>query len=110
MKTKKVDLVYLAKNLPFRQIFNLKKNIVPAGVCLDSRLIKPGDLFVCRKGRNYNSAVFIPKIKGRACGIIGNFQDKDLILRLAGKGAPVFLTSNTEKILPQLWDIFYKSA
>ncbi len=105
---RKIKLGELIKKIPLKQVLNFKKDKIVSGLCLDSRLMRQGNLFVCRKGINYNSVDFIPGIKKQASAILGNWRDRGRILSLSGRDIPVLLAGRVEKTLAGLWDIFYK--
>lgn len=49
----------MIKDLPLETVKG-SKDIEITGICIDSRRAKPGDLFIARRGENYDGAEFIP--------------------------------------------------
>ena len=70
MKLKK-----LLKEIPSLQIRG-SKELEITGVCANSKLVAPGNLFIARKGRSHDGAVFIPEaIAAGAAAILTDFYD-----------------------------------
>lgn len=55
MKLKK-----LIKDIPFEQIKGSKEHEI-TGICSNSKLIAPGNLFIARKGRVHDASIYIPE-------------------------------------------------
>ncbi len=87
------------------QLNNFPINIT--GISFDSRLVKPGNIFVSFQGKNINSNNFIDDaIKKGALLIISDDQ-----LQLETKrDIPVFYFENTRKILSIISNAFYNSS
>ena len=49
----------------FNQIF--PNNPLVTGVCIDSRKVKPGNLFVALRGENFDGHDFIPNVVTTRC-------------------------------------------
>jgi len=86
------------------QLKKFPENIT--GIAFDSRLVKPGNIFVCYQGRNINSNEFIDDaIKKGAILII---SDDQLQLQIH-RDVAVFYIENTRNALSFLSDAFYNS-
>ena len=76
-------------------------SVVPAGAAMDSRAIRPGDIFFCLPGERVDGHDFaLAAARAGACAIVANrnpFWDADLS---AGEELPpVFLVQNVQKAL-----------
>ena len=86
------------------QLKKFPENIT--GIAFDSRLVKPGNIFVCYQGRTINSNEFIDDaIKKGAILII---SDDQLQLQIH-RDVTVFYIENTRNALSFLSDAFYNS-
>ena len=65
-----------------------------SGVCCDSRRVKPGDLFVCLKGKNADGEEFEEEARQRGAAAI--------LRRLEGGAAPDWTTAAT--LAARIWD------
>lgn len=73
MKLKK-----LLKDIPIQQ-FKGTKDIDITGVCINSKVVAPGNLFIAKKGRSDDGAVYIPEaIAGGAVAILTDILDPTL--------------------------------
>lgn len=73
MKLKK-----LLKDIPVRDIKG-SKEIEVTGVCANSKLVAPGNLFVAKRGRTVDGALFIPEaISGGAVAVLTDIYDPTL--------------------------------
>lgn len=73
MKLKK-----LLKEIPFKQ-FKGSKDIEITGVCANSKLVAPGNLFIAKKGRQDDGALYIPEaIAAGAVAVLTDIYDPSL--------------------------------
>jgi UDP-N-acetylmuramoyl-L-alanyl-D-glutamate--2,6-diaminopimelate ligase len=71
----KVQLKKLLKNIPVKAIRG-SKDIEILGLCSNSKLIAPGDLFIAKKGLTYDGARFIPDaIAAGAVAVLTDLYD-----------------------------------
>lgn len=73
MKLKK-----LLKDLPVKQIKGTR-DLEITGICSNSKLIAPGNLFIAKQGHQYNGAAFIPEaINAGAAAVLTDMVDPSL--------------------------------
>ncbi|MEI8364923.1 MAG: UDP-N-acetylmuramoyl-L-alanyl-D-glutamate--2,6-diaminopimelate ligase [Parachlamydiaceae bacterium] len=67
-----MKLKQLIKDIPFKQIKGAK-DLVITGICSNSKLVSPGNLFIARRGRADDGMTYIPEAV--AAGAIAVFTD-----------------------------------
>lgn len=73
MKLKK-----LLKNIPIKQVKG-SKELEITGVCANSKLVSPGNLFIAKKGRIADGSLFIPEaIESGAAAVLTDIYDPSL--------------------------------
>ena len=73
MKLKKI-----LKEIPFKK-FKGSKDIEITGVCANSKLVAPGNLFIAKKGRQHDGASYIPEaIAAGAAAVLTDIYDPSL--------------------------------
>ena len=103
-------LEHLFIDFPFSRPVNLP-NVSVTGIAIDSRLVKPGDLFVAMKGGLSDGHNYIPKaIENGAVAVVG---EKDFVGRIVadpagGEANPTYIQiENPRRALTYLAAAFY---
>ncbi len=101
MTFRTIALNHLFSELPFDYFPKPLPELTVTGLTLDSRAVKPGQLFVAMKGSSVNGHDFIPEaIKNGAGAVLGEEAIEDL-------SVPYIQTENTRKALTWLSAAFY---
>ena len=82
---------------------------VISGLCLDSRKVKPGDLFCARKGSRVNAADYIAQAVGSGAVAV-LLEDATPPGDLPRVGVPVFSCRDFARILGEVASRFFWSA
>jgi len=73
-----MKLKTLIKNIPIRQVKG-SKDVEITGICINSKLIAPGNLFIAKKGRTNDGAQYIPEaISAGAVAVLTDLFDPSL--------------------------------
>jgi len=73
-----MKLKNILKNIPIKQ-FKGSKEIEISGICANSKLVGPGNLFIAKKGRSDDGCQYIPEaISGGAVAILSDIYDPSL--------------------------------
>lgn len=86
------------KNL--KTLFNCGLDVIISGVQINSKLVKNGDLFICRRGVNSDAHDFVDEaIENGAIALICE--------RKVNSNVPVIIVDNVNDIIPDIMDWFY---
>lgn len=98
MKLKK-----LIKDIEFKTVRG-SKEIEISGVCSNSKLVSPGNLFVAQAGKNYDGALYIPEaVAAGAAAIVTDLEDPLL------KGVTQLIHDNPAAIVAALAATYYQN-
>src|SRR5574342_990242 len=99
MPVKKLSALF--SNLPFDQSPIVIPNVTVTGISIDSRVVKPGDLFVAMRGGSADGHDYIPKaIENGAAAVVGGRDMGDLPV-------PYIRLENPRRSLTYLAAAFY---
>ncbi len=70
MRMKKLSELF--SNFPFENLPTITSDVTVTGIAIDSRVTKPGDVFVAMQGGSVDGHSYIPKaIENGACAVVG---------------------------------------
>ena len=70
MRVKKLSELF--SNFPFENLPTITTDVTVTGIAIDSRVVKPGDVFVAMQGGSADGHAYIPKaIENGACAVVG---------------------------------------
>jgi len=88
---------------------DFSKEILLSGVATDSRFTEKGDIFICSKGDNFDSAVFLNNLFEISM-ILADIKDKKTILSIYSGDKPIVFVDNLQETRDKLFDLFYSGV
>lgn len=99
MRAKKLSELF--SEFPFKILSTVPPDVAVSGIAIDSRLVKPGDIFVAMQGGSVDGHAYIPKAIDRgASAIVGQKDMEDLPV-------PYVRVENSRQSLTYLAAVFY---